>query len=234
MLFAGAARYDSFNRTYNSSYLIDTQGRVAGVYDKVHLAPFGEYVPLSGILPFINAFVPTIGDLKPGDEQKVFDVDGRKMGPLICFEVLFAPMAETLRRDGADFLTVITNLAWFGRSNAIPQELEIARVRAIETRLPLVHAANTGISGVFDPYGRFEHSNAFVSQQGKVFRLREDTGPADTIMQRLAGTYALPEPGTRPIDMLPGIFPWLAMALTVLLIIAGLMMGNGPSRETET
>jgi len=155
-LFTGISRFvPESNGWANSSCLITEQGNIAGYYDKIHLAPFGEYVPLGKYFPFITQIVPAIGEMVPGESPAVFDVGTRRIGPLICFEVLFPEMAERLRRNKADCLVVITNLAWFGVSNAIPQEREISRLRAVETRLPLIHCANTGVSGVFDPYGRF-------------------------------------------------------------------------------
>ena len=155
-LFTGVSRFvPEAGGWANSSCLFTQQGEIMGYYDKIRLAPFGEYAPFSSYLPFLTKLIPAIGEMVPGRTLKVFAVGERRFGPLICFEVLFPDMAERLRRNSADFLVVITNLAWFGASNAIPQELEISRVRAVETRLPLVHCANTGYSGVFDPYGRF-------------------------------------------------------------------------------
>ncbi|MFP4172196.1 MAG: apolipoprotein N-acyltransferase, partial [Candidatus Hydrogenedentota bacterium] len=151
-LFTGAQRLDpATGNAYNSSHLLDAEGFPKAIYDKVHLTPFGEYVPLGDYLPFVGQFVLASGELHPGDELKVMEAGERAFGPLICFEVLFAPMAETLRNEGADFLVVITNLGWFGASAAPEQELDIARLRAVETRLPLVHVGNTGVTGVFDP-----------------------------------------------------------------------------------
>ncbi|MBN2311461.1 MAG: apolipoprotein N-acyltransferase, partial [Candidatus Hydrogenedentes bacterium] len=119
-LFAGSHRSNpATGGPLNSSYLIDRDGAVVDYYDKVHLAPFGEYVPLGDYLPFIQHVVPAIGAIEAGEAQKVLPVAGRRFGPLICFEVLFAPMAERLRQEGADFLIVVTNLGWFGHSNAI-------------------------------------------------------------------------------------------------------------------
>jgi apolipoprotein N-acyltransferase len=152
-LFTGAVRAADEGFA-NSSHLITAEGEVEGWYDKIRLAPFGEYMPFARQFPALARLVPAVGSMLPGEEVKVFPTDSRQLGPLICFEVLFAPMAEELRRKEADMLVVITNLAWFGRSNIKAQEWEISRFRAIETRLPLVHCANTGISGVIDPWGR--------------------------------------------------------------------------------
>lgn len=229
-LFTGSARSEPDPwRSYNSSYLLSASGQILGQYDKVHLAPYGEYVPLSNYLPFVGRVVPAIGDLVPGSELKAFPVGERTIGPLICFEVLFSPMAFALRDLGADILVVITNLAWFGASNAIPQELEIARFRAIETRLPLVHSANTGISGVFDPFGRFALINGAVDAAGDLWGLRDGIGPRDTIMHRLAGTLDVAAAARHPLSAGPRVVPWALAVLAGLLLVAAFV--TPPARE---
>ena len=211
-LFTGCARYDkTADGWMNSSCLINADGEIAGHYDKLHLAPFGEYAPLGAYFPFIQRWVPAISDLKPGRDPKVFTVGSRRFGPLICFEVLFGSMADRLRQEGADFLVVITNLGWFGASNALAQEHEIARLRAVETRLPLVHCANTGLTGTFDPWGRFT-----------------SVGPAHT---RTAGCTAVPAPASQPIPGGPRMFPWLALAASALLLLGAILPGR-PSKPT--
>lgn len=226
-LYTGAARFEPDPyRGFNSSYFINKSGEIEGVYDKIHLAPFGEYMPLGRFFPFIQRLVPAIGAASPGTEPKVFSIEGRRFGPLICFEVLFPAMAERLRRDGADFLVVITNLAWFGSSNAIPQELEFARIRAIETRLPLVHAANTGISGVFDPWGRFSLMDGGVDASGYYFHIVDDVRPKQTMRVRLASAFPLAAPGHRPLSYGPAAIPWILVAATPVLVLAALLSGR--------
>ena len=236
-LFTGSVRRDTGpeigHAAFNSAYLIDN-GAIDGHYDKMHLAPFGEYVPFANLLPFIDNLVPMIGGLTPGTAPKVFEVGERKLGPLICFEMLFTPMAARLRADGADFLVVITNLSWFGASNAIPQELEISRVRAIETRTPLVHCANTGISGVFDPFGRFTPLNTYVDRTGGLSELPENFKPADTIRMRLAGVLPLAAQENHRFAIGPMLFPWLAVALSAALAIAAALRRGAKSASVET
>lgn len=221
-LFAGAVRFNRETKGHpNSSFLIDPQGRIVDYYDKVHLAPFGEYVPFAKYVPFIKKIVPAIGSVEPGTELKVMETSGRCFGPLICFEVLFSELAEQLRERGADFLVVITNLGWFGSSAAIPQEFELARMRAIETRLPLVHCANTGISGVFDPWGRFTGITSSFDQTGRYLKFPEEASPRQLIMRRLAGALPVPAPGKRPIPYGPPVFPWMMLAAAVALAAGG-------------
>jgi apolipoprotein N-acyltransferase len=192
MLFTGTHRTDPADGSnLNSSALVSPAGEIVDRYEKLHLAPFGEYVPLGSYLPFVKKVVPAIGNIKPGTEPKVMQAGSKRFGPLICFEVLFPSMAERLRRDGADFLVVITNLGWFGASPAIPQELEIARMRAIETRLPLVHCANTGITGVFDPFGRF--TPADIAFQGDATGyVRPEFPVTARVNHRMGGVFSVP------------------------------------------
>lgn len=223
-VFSGAVRDDpATGRSFNSSILVRTDGTVAGYYDKVRLAPFGEFMPFTSIFPFLRQIVPM--DVDAGDAHRVFDLDSRRMGPMICFEVLFRPVSETLRRQGADMLAVVTNLAWFGSSNAIAQELEIARLRAVEMRLPLVHSANTGISGVFDPWGRFTPVNAFLGAQEQYYKAPPGhVQPPMLLMRRCMGAVPVAAPGVRPVPRGPEIFPWLAAAGAIILL--ALAMGR--------
>ena len=236
-VFTGAVRREdgpvegaAARKIYNSSVLVGADGEVKGHYDKVHLAPFGEYMPFDTLFPFLRQIVPM--DVGAGSEQRVLDTGKRTIGPLICFEVLFGPMAENLRRMGADVLVVVTNLAWFGGSSALPQELEMARMRAIETRLPLVQSANTGISGVFDPYGRFAPVNAVLLPSGRYAKWEnEPIDPRSVIMQRRLGALLVAEPGRRPVPFGPVVFPWLAMAAALLLLLLAMALPGAKAHE---
>jgi len=228
-LFTGSQRTDAeTGRSRNSSFLIAADGTLDGYYDKIHLAPFGEYVPFGSHFPFIQKIVPIISDVEPGRETRVFSLENRTFGPLICFEVLFAEMSEALRRQGADFLVVITNLGWFGSSNALEQELEQARLRAIETRLAVVHCANTGISGVFDPWGRFTATNAMVTPYGGFHRLRGDLSPRDTRLFRCVGALPVAEPAARPVPWAPQRVPQASAAAAALLVALALVLRRRP------
>ena len=217
-LLTGAHRSsDDTGESLNSSYLIGPDGEIQGHYDKIHLAPFGEYVPFARYFPFIEKVVPAIGDLQTGSEAKVFAAKGRKVGPLICFEVLFSPMSLNLRAKGADMLAVITNLGWFGASSALPQELEIARLRAIESRLPLVHSANTGISGVFDPYGRFAHRYGAMNLWGNYVEV-DGVPPKETVMRRLMASLPVAKPAAAWLPNGPRWFPVVSLVASVVVL----------------
>jgi apolipoprotein N-acyltransferase len=139
---------------YNSAYLVAPDGQTLGKYDKVHLVPFGEYVPMKALLPFIDKLVAQVGDFKPGRLGNTLKWENRQVGMLICYEVIFPDLARAMVRNGAHLLVNITNDAWFGRTSAAYQHFSMAVFRAVENRRSLARAANTGISGFIDPCGR--------------------------------------------------------------------------------
>jgi apolipoprotein N-acyltransferase len=101
----------------NSAFLLSPQGKIVGRYDKVHLVPYGEYVPLRKIFPFINKLVVGVGDFRSGEGYKPLTVDGHKLGVLICYEGIFPDASRAYKRTGADLLVNITNDAWFGTTS---------------------------------------------------------------------------------------------------------------------
>jgi apolipoprotein N-acyltransferase len=141
---------------YNSIYVIDPDGSIHGIYDKVHLVPFGEYLPFEPLLKAIGLRQLThqVGGFLSGDRRRAMDVPGApKMLPLICYEAIF-PGAAVPRGERPGWLVNVTNDGWFGISSGPYQHLQQARALAIAEGLPLARAANTGISAVIDPVGR--------------------------------------------------------------------------------
>ena len=149
-------------RYYNSAFLIDPNGMLLATYRKVHLVPFGEYVPLKSLLPFVAPLVESVSDFSPGDEAVMLPVEGHLASTAICYEVVYPDLIRQSVDTGSELLTTITNDAWYGHSSAPFQHFEQAALRAIEQGRYLVRAANTGISGIVDPYGRVvARSNLF-------------------------------------------------------------------------
>ena len=143
-------------RAYNSVYVIDPDGSIRGIYDKVHLVPFGEYLPLQGLLERIGLQTLTkqLGGFLSGARARTMDVAGApKMLPLICYEAIF-PDTAVPPGERPGWLVNVTNDGWFGISTGPYQHLQQARLLAIAEGLPLVRAANTGVSAVIDPVGR--------------------------------------------------------------------------------
>ncbi len=163
----GAPYYESQEIGYNSAFFINHKGNVEGRYDKTRLVPFGEYVPFA---PFLNALKPLarslgISDFSAGKTYPVFDLTPvDRFGVLICFEDTFSDLSRKFANQGATFLTVITNDAWFKLSGASQQHLQASIFRALETGLPIVRAANTGISGFINIKGELE---SVVEREGK-------------------------------------------------------------------
>jgi apolipoprotein N-acyltransferase len=154
-LLTGAIRVGptGANQAWNSLVAIDPTGAVMGAYDKAHLVPFGEYVPLRWLLPSLP-LVTGRGDFSPGPGPRTLRVPGiPPFSAAICYEAIF-PGAVGDRKDRPQWIVNVTNDAWFGTSSGPYQHFAMSRVRAIEEGLPLVRAANTGVSAGIDPYGR--------------------------------------------------------------------------------
>jgi apolipoprotein N-acyltransferase len=141
-------------RTYNSAFMLDRGGATAAVYRKIHLVPFGEYVPFQRILFFVGPLVEAVSAFSRGTRVTMLPVDGHMVSTAICYEVTYPALAREAVRQGSEMLTTITNDAWYGESSAAFQHFEMAAMRAIEQGRYLARAANTGISGIVDPYGR--------------------------------------------------------------------------------
>lgn len=147
-------------RAYNSVYVIDHDGSILGIYDKVHLVPFGEYLPLQSLLERIGLTQLTKirGGFIEGDRRRAMQVPrAPSMIPLICYEVIF-PAAAVPDDQRPGWILNVTNDAWFGISSGPYQHFQQARVLAITQGLPLVRATNNGISAVIDPVGRIVRS----------------------------------------------------------------------------
>jgi apolipoprotein N-acyltransferase len=138
----------------NSAVLLDDIGKVTYVYDKIHMVPFGEYVPLQKLLFFINKLVAGIGDYTAGERYVRAVTPFGDFATLICYEIIFPGLVRKFYANGGDFMVTITNDAWFGRTTGPYQHFSIAVFRAVENRKPLIRAANTGISGFIDSNGR--------------------------------------------------------------------------------
>lgn len=139
---------------FNSAATLAPDGRWVGRYDKQHLVPFGEYVPFRKYLSFAGKLTSEISDFTAGSDFSLTPINGNMAGILICYEAIFPDEVRKFPRRGAEVLINITNDGWYGDSSAPYQHFEMSRVRAIENRRYLIRAANTGISGVIDPFGR--------------------------------------------------------------------------------
>jgi apolipoprotein N-acyltransferase len=192
---------------FNSAYLIDAGGTVKGRYDKVHLVPFGEYVPFKRYLPFLGKMVEHVGDFQAGPEGQTLAWRGSRLGVLICYESIFPALSRAQTAAGADILVNITNDAWYGRSSAPFQHFSMAVFRAVENRRPLVRAANTGISGFIDAVGR-------VAEASPLF--------TDAVMAHTVRFSRIDAPYTRLGDTFAGV----CLATAVLIVFFSAMAGR--------
>jgi apolipoprotein N-acyltransferase len=141
-------------RAYNSALLVTPEGQVGARYDKVHLVPFGEYVPFRGMLPFMDMLTKEVGDFERGRSRMPFQAGDEKIGTFICYESIFPDEVRQFANHGAQVLVNTSNDGWYGDSGAYAQHLQQTRMRAVENSRWLLSATNTGVTASIDPFGR--------------------------------------------------------------------------------
>lgn len=232
-LLVGAPREDEKveNDYYNSAYLIADDGRIVAHYDKVHLVPFGEFIPFKNALSFVNKFsTMPIGDFRPGGEYTVFTLPLRrehikdgirrrflknvKFSCLVCFEDIFPDLTRRFARQGVDLLVNITNDAWFKKTNAAYQHAQCSVFRAVENRVSVVRAANTGLS-------------CFIDQKGRVTAAVEEGGERLFVSGFIVGEIIL----TRPRPTLYTIYGDVFAYLCILAAFIGVASSFYNSRK---
>jgi len=192
-LFGSIAKQEGNGRMryYNSAFMLSPQGEeLIGRYDKMHLVPFGEYVPAQKLLFWVDAIAKgNTGNTNPGQKIEVFDTGSYKIGCVICYEVIFPNLVRKFVKAGAQVMSTITNDAWFGPTSAPYQHFANMVFRAVENRVYFIRAANTGISGICDPCGR-------IISQSKIYEIAElegmvRPGSIRTLYTRLGDWFAL-------------------------------------------
>jgi apolipoprotein N-acyltransferase len=189
------------DRYYNAAFLVRPDGQVGAVYRKMHLVPFGEYVPAKRLLFFVGPIVEAVSDFSAGTDAVLLPVGDHLASTAICYEVIYGSLIRRFVRAGSELLTTITNDAWYGESSAAYQHWDQAAMRAIEGGRFLARAANTGISGFVDPYGRVLEKSALFEEALLVQDLRFIT--ATTIYGRIGDLVA-----------------WLSLLLTAAALLA--------------
>ena len=149
---------------YNAAFLVTPEGKTAAVYRKVHLVPFGEFFPLQRWITFVAPLVQRFAPFSAGDGPVMLPVGTHRASTAICYEVVFPELSRAAVLAGSELLTTVTNDGWYGYSSAPYQHFELASMRAIEQGRYLARAANTGISGVVDPYGRIVAKSGIFEQ----------------------------------------------------------------------
>jgi apolipoprotein N-acyltransferase len=153
-MVVGSIGVDSPQRVFNSAALVSPTGEWDGRYNKIHLVPFGEYVPFASVFSFASGLTQAVGAFTRGTSREPLTAGGRKLGIFICYESIFPNEVRTLVADGAQVLVNVSNDGWYGDSGAWSQHLNQARMRAIENQRWLLRDTNTGLTASIDPYGR--------------------------------------------------------------------------------
>jgi apolipoprotein N-acyltransferase len=186
---------------YNAAFQIAPDGATAAVYRKMQLVPFGEFIPLQHWISFVSPLVGGLATFEAGDSVTMLPIGAHTASTAICYEVIFPHLAREAVARGSELLTTITNDAWYGTTSAPYQHFALASMRAIEQGRYLVRAANTGISGAVDPYGRVVEKSAIFEQTGMVVDVRFLKGR--TIYSRIGDVAA-----------------YASLAVTVLALVA--------------
>ncbi len=217
-LFFGTVDYKIIGEQYrylNSAYLLDPEGSFVGKYDKTHLVPFAEYVPLKQLFFFVDKIVEGVGDYLPGEKREPLAAEFGGVGPLICYEAIFPYMTRDYARDGAVLFINITNDAWFGKTSAPYQHLSMSRIRAIETRIPLVRCANTGVSAFIDSVGRVKNQTPIFKRRVVTEKVR--VGNRLTFYTRFGDIFAK--------------LVTIAFILPLFVGISGIIRGRGTKKR---
>ena len=186
---------------YNAAFLVKPDGQVGAVYRKMHLVPFGEYVPLQSLLYFVGPIFEAVSAFTPGTDPVLLPIGNHMASTAICYEVIFPSLMRRFVQDGSELLTTITNDAWYGTSSAAYQHWEQASMRSIEQGRYLARSANTGISGFVDPYGR-------VLQKTDLFHPAVLVGDLRFIKDRTI------------YSRIGDLIAWLSLAITVAAVIS--------------
>lgn len=194
-------------KIHNSAFLLTDRG-IVGRYDKIRLVPFGEFVPLAGLIGFVRGWAEFISELEPGSSAVVFQGPPAPLGVVICYEGIFPDLVRRFVQGGARVLVNMTNDAWFGRTDGPWQHLAMYPFRAVEHRVSVVRAANTGVSAMIAPNGQIVR---------RLTLYRRDT-MSEAVPLRARDTLYL---------KFGDWFPYLALSVGVAALVAGLRRRRG-------
>lgn len=175
---------------YNAAVLVEPDGRVSQLYRKIHLVPFGEYVPWRKVLPFMKWFTPISDSFERGRDFAVFTAAGMRFGVVICFEDTVPHLYRHFVQQGVDFMVNLTNDAWFKESPAAALHLANAAVRAAETRRPLVRVTNNGVTCVTDEFGFITHRLEPFAERAARWEVEIPQGDAATFYTERGDVFA--------------------------------------------
>jgi apolipoprotein N-acyltransferase len=198
----------------NSAVLLSPAGEQTYTYDKIHLVPFGEYVPLRQWITFAGRLTADISDFTPGTVYSVGQLPGGRFGTFICYEAIFPSEIANFARGGAELLINISNDGWFGRSAAPPQHLMMSRVRAVESRRWMLRDTNNGYTVSVDPYGRIvaEMATDVRGELDAPYDFR-----SDRTLYSLWGDW----------------IAWLSLIASILILVRAIAMKQARSETSE-
>lgn len=177
-LVTGGFGLTADDKITNSIFALSSEGKWASEpYHKMHLLPFGEYVPGADRFPILKKWLPDVRDYGRGDKPVLLELRGLKLGPQICYEGLFDSVSRDLARTGAQVIVNVTNDSWYGDWMEPWQHYYITMAKAVETRRPIIRATNTGISGVADSYGNLSEESPVSMQWARVLPVHYRKNP---------------------------------------------------------
>jgi apolipoprotein N-acyltransferase len=177
------------SRYYNSAYFLDRGGFLTGIYDKIHLVPFGEYIPLKRLFSFVETISKDVSAFAPGNDYRVVEIGGHPANAIICFEAVFPPLVRRFVQKGSQLIINLTNDGWYGDSAAPYQHLAISRFRAVENRRYLLRSTNSGISAFIEPTGRLQAATGILREA--ICEGRFDFIAARTLYTRYGDVFVL-------------------------------------------
>jgi apolipoprotein N-acyltransferase len=165
-------------RYFNSAFYLDGEGELKAIYDKIHLVPFGEYIPLRRFFSFVETISKDVSEFAPGRDTLLIGIGDHPSNVIICFEAIFPELVRRFSEKGSQLIVNLTNDGWYGDSSAPYQHLAISRIRAVENRRYLIRAANSGFSALIEPTGKIQASTGLFQEavcEGRFAFLTEKT-----------------------------------------------------------
>jgi apolipoprotein N-acyltransferase len=209
-------------RVSNTATLLDGQGRVLGMYDKTYLLAFGEYIPAADLWPWVYDLIPEASEFTPGDSIEVFELDGHRLGVMICYEDIIPRFGVAVAEQDPHVLINVTNDAWFGKTAEPYLHLALATFRSVETRKWLLRSTNTGVTAFVDANGRVVKSTSIYEPETLLAEVPMLTGgPTPYVWMGKLGRSLVPESAPRVIrDTVASAFSdWIGVCCLVGVVV---------------